>query len=83
MLNFPVIKNWEIMLSLIFNMAVSELNESTKQISPHPIKTFEHPFYELGFGIGQGIIPFKIEFMWKLNHLGRNNFRVGLNMPML
>ncbi|MCZ7609471.1 MAG: DUF5686 and carboxypeptidase regulatory-like domain-containing protein [Ignavibacterium sp.] len=83
LLNIPVIKNWEIMLSLIFNMAVSELNESSKLISPYSIRTFKHPFYELGFGIGQGIIPFKIEFMWKLNYLDGNNFRVGLNMPML
>jgi len=64
-------------------MAVSELNESSKLISPYSIRTFKHPFYELGFGIGQGIIPFKIEFMWKLNYLDGNNFRVGLNMPML
>ena len=83
LLNIPVIKNWEVMLSLIFNMAVSDLNESTQQISPHQIKTFKHPFYELGFGIGQGIIPFKIEFMWKLNYRDGNNFRVGLNMPLL
>ncbi len=83
LLNVPLIKNYEIMFSLIFNMALSDLNESTKQISPHPVKTFKHPFYELGFGIGQGIIPFKIEFMWKLNYRDGNNFRVGLNMPLL
>lgn len=82
-LNIPGLKNSEILLSFIFNSAISDLTEKTKLISPHPIKTFKHPFYEAGIGIGQGILPFKLEFMWKLNYLDGNNFRVGLNMPLL
>lgn len=82
-INIPGLKNSEVLLSFIFNSAISDLTEKTKLISPHPIKTFKHPFYEAGFGIGQGILPFKLEFMWKLNYLDGNNFRVGLNMPLL
>ena len=83
MLNIPVIKNWEIMLSLIFNSAIADVTTKTESILTNPVKSLKHPFYELGFGIGQGILPFKIEFMWKLNYRDGNNFRVGLNMPLL
>ena len=83
LLNVPGLKNSEILLSFIFNSAISDITEKTKLISPHSIKTFKHPFYEAGFGIGQGILPFKLEFMWKLNYRDGNNFRVGLNIPLL
>ena len=83
MLNIPGIKNWEIMLSLIFNSAIADVTTKTESILTNSAKSLKHPFYELGFGIGQGILPFKIEFMWKLNYRNGNNFRVGLNMPLL
>lgn len=82
-MNIPGLKNWEIMLSLIFNAAIADINNKTVSILTNPVKTFKHPFYELGFGLGQGLLPFKLEFMWKLNYRDGNNFRVGLNMPML
>jgi len=82
-LNIPGLKNSEILLSFIFNSAIADVTEKTKLISPHTLKTFKHPFYEAGFGIGQGILPFKLEFMWKLNYRDGNNFRVGLNIPLL
>lgn len=82
-LNIPGLKNSEILFTLIFNAAISDISPQTKQILINSVKIFKHPFYEIGFGIGQGIIPFKIEFMWKLNYLNENNFRVGLNMPIL
>lgn len=83
MLNIPRVKNWEILLSLIFNAAMSDVTSGTSAILTNSVKSFTHPFYELGFGVGQGLIPFKLEFMWKLNYRDGNNFRVGLNMPML
>ena len=83
MLNIPRVKNWEIMLSLIFNAAISDVTSGTSAILTNPVKSFNHPFYEIGFGIGQGVLPFDLEFMWKLNYRDGNNFRVGLNMPML
>ncbi len=81
--NIPGVKNWEIMLSLIFNAAITDVTNETSNILTNPVKTFKHPFYELGFGVGQGLLPFKLEFMWKLNYRDGNNFRIGLNMPML
>lgn len=82
-LNVPGLKSWEIMLSLIFNAAIAEITPETSAILTNPVKSFKHPFYEIGFGIGKGLLPFNIEFMWKLNYKDGNNFRVGLNMPLL
>lgn len=83
MMNIPGLKNLEVLLSLIFNMALTEITPETSTILTNPVKQFKHPFYEIGFGIGQGLFPFKLEFMWKLNYRDGNNFRVGLNMPLL
>lgn len=83
MMNIPGIKNWEILFSLIFNTAIADITSESESILTNPVKTFKHPFYELGFGVGQGLLPFKLEFMWKLNYKDGNNFRVGLNMPLL
>lgn len=83
LLNIPWVKNQELLFSLIFNAAYSDVTPESSAILTNPVKSFKHPFYEIGFGIGQGIIPFKLEFMWKLNYRDGNNFRVGLNMPLL
>ena len=82
-MNIPGLKNWEIMFSLIFNAALADITSETTAILTNPVKSFKHPFYEIGFALGQGLLPFKLEFMWKLNYRDGNNFRVGLNLPLL
>jgi hypothetical protein len=82
-MNIPGLKNWEIMFSLIFNAAMADITSETTAILTNPVKSFKHPFYEIGFALGQGLLPFKLEFMWKLNYRDGNNFRVGLNLPLL
>ena len=62
------------------NIAIAENGEKTKANLPVIIKEFPHPFYEIGFGLGQGILPISLEFAWKLNYRGDNNFRFSLNM---
>ncbi len=80
MLNVPGFKDWEITLNTFFNVAVSKIgNESAALKSIHIINSFHKPFYEIGFGIGQGILPITLEFAWKLNYRGTNNFVVSLN----
>ena len=79
LLKVPGLKDWEITLSMFFNSAVSEIGNESQEILPKEVKTFNKPFYEIGFGIGQGIIPMKLEFGWKLNYRGENNFVIALN----
>ena len=78
-LKIPVLKDSEVLLSTFLNIGISEISDRSSSILVHPVKTFNHPFYEAGFGIGHVLFPFKIEFAWKLNYLGKNNFRVGIN----
>jgi len=79
MLNIPGFKDWEITFNLFFNIALSTVEEETEAILPTPVKEFPHLFYEIGFGLGQGIFPFQLEFAWKLNYRNGNNFRVSFN----
>lgn len=79
LLKIPGFKDWEITLNLFFNSAITEIGDESDGLLPVEIKTFPHPFYEIGFGLGQGILPLQLEFAWKLNYLGDNNFVVSLN----
>jgi hypothetical protein len=78
-LRIPGLMDWEIQLNAFFNAAYTEVGKETSAILPESVKTFPHPFYEIGFGLSQVLIPFRVEFAWKLNYKGENNFRVGLN----
>ncbi len=79
MLNTPLLKDWEFTLNTFLNVAVSEVGQKSAELIPIDLKTFPHPFYEIGFGIGQGIFPIQLEFAWKLNYRGSNNFVVSIN----
>jgi hypothetical protein len=79
LLNIPGFKDWEITLTAFFNSAVTEIGNESADLLPVEIKTFNKPFYEIGFGLGQGILPLQLEFAWKLNYRGSNNFVISLN----
>jgi hypothetical protein len=79
LLNIPGFKDWEITLNLFFNSAVTEIGDESAAILPVKIETFGKPFYEVGFGLGQGILPLQLEFAWKLNYRAGNNFVISLN----
>jgi len=79
LLKVPGFKDWEITLNVFFNSAITEIGDESAALLPVEIKTFNKPFYEIGFGLGQGIIPLQLEFAWKLNYLGSNNFVVSIN----
>lgn len=79
LLQIPGLKNLEIQLNSFLNIAYADIQNKTKTILPNPVKTFTHPFYEIGFGLGHILLPLKVEFAWKLNHRYGNNFRVGIS----
>ena len=78
-LRIPGLRDWEIQLNTFFNSALSSVGSKTQSYIPFRSKEFKHPFYEAGFGIGHVLFPMQIEFAWKLNYRGENNFRVSLN----
>ncbi|MDX1371832.1 MAG: DUF5686 family protein, partial [Nitrososphaeraceae archaeon] len=79
LMNIPGLRSWEITFNLFINAAISEIGDESRVLLPEELKTFTKPFYEIGFGIGQGIIPLELEFAWKLNYRGSNNFVISLN----
>ena len=83
LLRIPGLKDWEIQFKSFFNIAYAELKKESQEILVLPVKTFPHPFFEIGFGLGQVLIPVEVEFAWKLNYRDGNNFRAGLNIIIL
>ncbi len=79
LLKIPYLKDMRLRFYLYLNAAWSNISSGSKSILPRTYKTFQHPFYELGFGIGQALLPIALEFTWKLNYRGQNNFVVGIN----
>lgn len=79
-LHIPIIKDMQLQLGTHFNMALNEISGNSKSILPVTnYKVFKHPFYEAGFSIGHVLFPLKLEFTWKLNYRGENNFVFGIN----
>ncbi len=87
MFNLFFLINLQINLSMHFNAVLVEVSPKSKSIFPTgsglSSNEFKSPFYEIGFGIGQALFPFRLEFTWKLNYLGTNNFVFGINTPIL
>lgn len=81
-LNVPGFKDWDITMNAFFDAAYSDISPKAASILPFPVNTFNSTFYEIGFGLAHALIPVRIEFAWKLNHRGENNFKVGFNMAM-
>ncbi len=79
MLKIPLLRKSQLTLSCHFNAALISISEKSKEILMDSYKEFKHPFYELGFGIGHMILPFSVEFTWKLNYRDNNNFVFGIN----
>ncbi|MFA5806004.1 MAG: DUF5686 family protein [Melioribacteraceae bacterium] len=87
MFNLSFLLDLQINLRMHFNAVLLEVSPKSRSIFPTGagslFNEFKSPFYEIGFGIGQALFPFRLEFTWKLNYLGTNNFVFGINTPML
>lgn len=82
-LNIPVLEDLQLKLSFHFNAAWSKITKRTRNwnrsILQDDVIEFKKPFYEIGFGIGQILLPLQFEFTWKLNHRGKDDFVFGIN----
>lgn len=82
-LNIPVLEDLQLLFSLHFNAAWTKISNQTKELNQNVLPTrifeFKKPFYEIGFGIGQMLLPLQFEFTWKLNHRGKDDFVFGIN----
>lgn len=78
-LHVPFIDDLQLQFNIYLNMAVSNVSEKSRSILKYEPIIFNKPFYELGFSIGHLLVPITLEFTWKLNHRGKNNFVFGIN----
>ena len=83
LLRIPGLKDWGIQLNTFFNALYTNPSGDAKLNPLLTSRHYLHPFYETGFSIGHVLVPLQIEFGWKLNYRGGNNFRVGLNTFIL
>lgn len=81
-LNLEIFRKLQLNFGVHFGAAITQISEKSKNIMPHQFVEYKHPFYELGFSVGQAIIPVRIDFTWKLNYFGNNNFSVDINSPL-
>ncbi len=82
-LNFSLLQDLQINLTAFINGAYLDISEPSRNILTDDFKTFKNPFWESGFTIGHPLIPLRLEFTWKLNHRGDNNFVFGINTFVL
>ncbi len=83
LLKIPLLKDWNLILTTHFNAALLRISGKSKNILPPQYMEFGKPIYELGFSIGQILFPITVEFTWRLNYRGNNNFVIGLNTFVL
>lgn len=82
-LGIPGLQDWGIQLNTFLNALYSNPSNEAKNKPNFQSKSYLHPLYETGFSIGHVLVPLQLEFAWKLNYLNGNNFRIGLNTPVL
>ncbi len=75
----PYLKNSHIQFMIHGAGAYLNISNKTASVIPRVGEIFKHPFFEIGFSLGHALFPLQLEFTWKLNYRGKNNFVLGIN----
>jgi len=70
-------------LSTFFNAALKNMSLKSAAIMPVPYSVLTLPLLETGFSIGYGSLPVSLEFAWRLTHIIRSAFSIGINTEIL
>ncbi len=70
-------------LNTFFNAAWKNMSAKSAAIMPIPYSVLTKPLMETGFSIGYLSLPVSLEFAWRLTHIDRRSFSVGLNTSIL
>ncbi len=83
MFNLPVLEDLQLLFTTYFNAAWTSISDKSKELNKNLFvkepTEFIKPLYEVGFSIGQVMIPLRVEFTWRLTHRKDNEFRFGIN----
>ncbi len=78
-LSVPYLKDLRILSSIYLNSALVDSDNKQRMYNTFSSTSFKSPFYEAGFSIGYQGFPLQLEFTWKLNYKGKNDFVFGIN----
>ncbi len=82
-LNVPVLEDLQLLLSVHLNAAWTSVSDKTVQLNsgiiPDDFTEYKRPMVELGFSLGQMLMPIQLEFTWRLNYREENTFVFGIN----
>jgi hypothetical protein len=70
-------------ISSFFNAAWKNMSIKSAAIMPIEYSVLIKPLLETGFSLGYSSLPVSIEFAWRLTHIDRSGFRVGINTTIL
>lgn len=70
-------------LSSFFNAAWKNMSAKSAAIMPIEYTVLTQPLLEAGFSIGYSSLPVNLEFAWRLTHIERSGFQVGINTSIL
>ncbi len=70
-------------LSSFFNAAWKNMSAKSTAIMPVPFTVLTQPLLEAGFSIGYSSLPVNLELAWRLTHIDRSGFQVGINTSIL
>lgn len=79
LLRIPLLSDWHFTLSGHLNFAWLKVSGATRNLFAADYVEYEKPLVEAGFGIGQILLPLRVEFTWRLSHREINNFVVSIN----
>jgi len=79
LLNAPLLKDLQLLFSIYANAGWIDSKDNSKTPAGINNILFKEPLIETGFGIGHLLVPFRLEFTWRLTHTNENGFAITLN----
>ena len=70
-------------LNSFFNAAWKNMSARSAAIMPVEFTVLTSPLLETGFSIGYSSLPVNLEFAWRLTHIDRSGFQIGINTSVL
>ena len=70
-------------LNTFFNAAWKNMSEKSAAIMPIPYTVLTKPLLEVGFSVGYLSLPVSLECAWRLTHIQRSGFSIGINTSLL
>ncbi len=70
-------------MNTFFNAAWKNMSAKSAAIMPVPFSVLTQPLLETGFSVGYSSLPVSLEFAWRLTHITRSAFSVGINTEIL